>query len=83
MCQHSLPSFITPMKNQAKATIVLGLALLACFIIYILVCYTATFSYGPNELEVSKGKGSAGSWWGRGVKRRFISKDIIQPRSLI
>lgn len=51
MCQHSLPSFITPMKNQAKATIVLGLALLACFIIYILVCYTATFAYGPDHLE--------------------------------
>ncbi|KAL5254110.1 hypothetical protein ACHWQZ_G013764 [Mnemiopsis leidyi] len=49
MCQHSLPSFITPMKNQNRATVVLFAALAACLGIYAMVCYTATFSYADLE----------------------------------
>ncbi|XP_063681472.1 transmembrane protein 104-like isoform X2 [Bolinopsis microptera] len=49
MCQHSLPSFITPMKNQNRATPVLLSALAACLGIYAVVCYTATFSFENLE----------------------------------
>ena len=41
------------MKHQKRATIVLFSALTGCLGVYLLVCYSATFSFGPEHLEVN------------------------------
>eukprot|EP01125_Pyxidicula_operculata_P012092 TRINITY_DN3965_c0_g1_i1.p1 TRINITY_DN3965_c0_g1~~TRINITY_DN3965_c0_g1_i1.p1 ORF type:complete len:469 (-),score=27.33 TRINITY_DN3965_c0_g1_i1:58-1464(-) len=46
MCHHSLPSIVTPISNQKRLNLMMGLDNVTILITYIVLCFTAVWAYG-------------------------------------
>nr|CCA19483.1 conserved hypothetical protein [Albugo laibachii Nc14] len=51
MCHHSIPGLVAPITDKKKVGQVLRGAFLAVFIVYIVLCGTATFRFTPEEIH--------------------------------
>ncbi|XP_062507941.1 transmembrane protein 104-like isoform X2 [Corticium candelabrum] len=51
MCQHSLPSMITPIKNKKGLTAMLGFDFIAVTLFYVLIVYTAITRFPPGLID--------------------------------
>lgn len=51
MCQHSLPSLITPLKNKKHVTSILFLDIGVALLFYSLLSFTALFTFSEAEIE--------------------------------
>lgn len=51
MCQHSLPSLITPMKNKNHVTKVLALDILFALLFYSFLSFSAIFTFESSEIR--------------------------------
>ena len=51
MCQHSLPSLVTPIKNKQKLTSILAADYICIFLFYVLLGLTAIFCFTSDQLK--------------------------------
>ena len=51
MCQHSIPSLVTPIKDKSKLKLLLLSDYVLIFIFYVLLGMTAVFAFDTNSLE--------------------------------
>ena len=52
MCQHSLPSLLTPVRKKSQLTKMLIGDFVVVLIFYLLLCITAAFCFDTNTLQV-------------------------------
>lgn len=51
MCQHSLPSLVTPLKNKKHVTSILFVDIGVALLFYCLLSFTALFTFNSSEIE--------------------------------
>ncbi|TYZ63287.1 hypothetical protein PybrP1_009076 [[Pythium] brassicae (nom. inval.)] len=51
MCHHSIPGFIAPITNKARVGFVLASAFAAVLCVYVVLSYSATFRFQPDEID--------------------------------
>ncbi|XP_020616942.1 transmembrane protein 104-like [Orbicella faveolata] len=51
MCQHSLPSLITPMKNKSRITLLFSTDFAVVMVFYALLSFTAIFTFRAEDLK--------------------------------
>lgn len=51
MCQHSIPSLVTPISNKKRLNMLLLFDYLLIYVFYALIGMTAIFAFGPDKLQ--------------------------------
>ena len=51
MCQHSIPSLITPISDKKRINMLLLFDYLLIYVFYALIGITAIFAFGPDKLQ--------------------------------
>ncbi|XP_077979470.1 transmembrane protein 104-like isoform X2 [Glandiceps talaboti] len=51
MCQHSLPSLVTPIKNKSKLTSLFLTDFSVIMVFYLVLCFTAVFCFKGNDIQ--------------------------------
>ncbi|XP_070580107.1 transmembrane protein 104-like isoform X2 [Ptychodera flava] len=51
MCQHSLPSLVTPIKNKSRLTTLFFCDFSIIMVFYLVLCFTAAFCFDSNDLD--------------------------------
>ena len=51
MCQHSLPSLVTPIRNKQNMGLLLAVDYVCIFLFYMLLGLTAIFCFSANDLK--------------------------------
>ncbi|KAF0687750.1 Aste57867_20534 [Aphanomyces stellatus] len=51
MCHHSLPGIIAPISKKRSVGFIFATAFIAVFVLYIVLSFSATFRFHPDEIE--------------------------------